>query len=117
MGTEIDGKSLVSLREDTVGLARYATTPLTYNITMILADTEYPQILPANTTKFFIKTRDDSSFRIAWETGKVATSTEPYTTVPAKSPYWEDHLKLLTALTIYFASALAGRVIEIGVWT
>lgn len=91
-----------------------ATTPVVHNIEMTLADTEYSQALGSQVKRFEIKTRDSSAFRVAFETGKVATPTNPYLTVPANSSYSEDGLNC--ASTIYFASGDAGKIIEIITW-
>lgn len=93
-----------------------ATTPTIYNVTMTNANTEYSQALSANTKKFLIATRDRTAFRLAFVTGKVATPTEPYLTVAANEIYFEDLLNF-TSKTIFFASASAGKSIEIMEWT
>ena len=95
--------------------------PTIYNVTMTLADTEYSQQLSQYTKKFLIHTRDESEFRLAFETLHVATPTEPYLTVRAGSRYFEDGLFLRVQTTdwggiLYFASASAGKVIEIVEW-
>ncbi|MGI2335742.1 MAG: hypothetical protein ACRKGH_03750 [Dehalogenimonas sp.] len=91
-----------------------ATTPVIRNVEMTLADTEYSQALGSQVKRFEIKTRDGSAFRLAFQTGKVATPTNPYLTVPANSSYSEDGLNC--ASTIYFASGDAGKIIEIVTW-
>jgi len=93
-----------------------ATTVAIYNVTMTLANTEYSQALPANCKKFLIHTRDGTAFRIAFVTGKVATPTEPYFTIPANASYNEDGIQPAT-LTIYFACVSAGKVVEIIAWS
>jgi len=79
-------------------------------------DTEYNQALPSNCKKYLLHCRDGTSFRLAFVTGKVATPTEPYFTVPANGQYWEDHLETPSGRTLYFACASAGKVIEIIAW-
>ena len=92
-----------------------ATTPAIYNVTMTLADTEYSQALPAQTKKFTIHTRDGTAFRLAYVTGKVAAPTEPYFTIPTNGIKSEDYLT--TSVTLYFACAAAGKIVEIEAWT
>lgn len=87
-----------------------------YNVTMTLANTEYSQVLPANTKKFMIHTRDGTEFRLAFETGRVAVPTEPYFTVPDFEAYWEDLINP-AALTLYFGCADTLKVIEIICWS
>ena len=95
--------------------------PVSVNTTMTLANTEYSQELPENCKGYIIHTRDESVFRLAYATGHVATPTVPYFTVPAGKAYGEDDLSIYTyggvRLTVYFASASAGKIIEIIYWT
>ena len=88
---------------------------------MTLADTEYTQELPENTKGFIIHTRDETIFRLAFETGHVATPTEPYFTVVATKAFSTGDIFNYTVggnrLTLYFASTNAGKVIELIYWT
>lgn len=104
--------ALTALRD---ALILPATTPVPYNVVMTSADTEYSQALPANTKKFLIHTRDGTVFRLAYVTGKVATPTAPYFTVPINKSYGEDFIK--TSGTLYFGCGSAGKVIEIIAWS
>ena len=92
------------------------TTPTVYNLTLTSADTEYSQALPANTREFRFRCRALYDVRYAWVTGKVATPTAPYLTLPAGSDYYSDWNDL-SSQTLYAASAQAGVVLEIEVWT
>lgn len=98
------------------GIIAVATAPTVYNVTMTTADTEYNQALTANTRKFAIMTRDRSEFRFQYVTGKVATPTAPWVTIAENEVYYEDHIKD-ASITLYFASAEAGKIIEIIEWT
>ena len=91
------------------------TTVTKYAVAMTSADTEYSQAL-TDVKKFRIHTRDFTEFRLAYETGKVATPTDPYETVPAGSEKYEDNLDIAN-LTLYFASAVTGKTAEIEVWS
>lgn len=93
-----------------------ATTPHIYNVTLTLANTEYNQALPAGTKKFTVQERGGNLFRMAFETGRVATPTEPYVTVGDDQTHWEDHV-YLTDVIVYLADPTGGRVIEIIAWT
>jgi hypothetical protein len=93
-----------------------ATTPAIYNVDMDDADTEYEQALPSGTKKFMVFTADRSAFRIAFETGKVATPTAPYLPIDAKEVYYEDGVNL-TGVTVYFASSSTGKVAVVVAWT
>jgi hypothetical protein len=88
--------------------------PAIFNVTMTNANTEYLQAI-GTAKKFLIHTRDESIFRLAFVTGKVAAPTEPYFTILANEAYYEDNIN--QSLTLYFASPSAGKIIEIIVWT
>jgi len=92
------------------------TTPTKYAVTLTSANTEYSQALPADTKKFRIHLRDYATFRLAYETGKVATPTDPYETIPAGSEKYEDGLNL-AALTLYLASPVAAKTAEVEAWS
>ena len=92
------------------------TTATKYTVALTSADTEYSQALPANTKKFRIHLRDYATFRLAYITGKVAASTDPYETIPAGSEKYEDGLNL-TALTVYLASPVADKTAEVEAWS
>ena len=91
------------------------TEPIVYNITLTLADTEYSQALPSSTREFRFRCRTDFDIRFAWETGKVATPTAPYLTLPSSSDYYGDQSDI-TGKSIYFASSEAGVIVELEVW-
>lgn len=93
-----------------------ASTPVIYNVSMTLADTEYSQALPAGTKKFLLHTRDGSAFRLAFETGRVAGAIEPYFTVPVNTSYSEDLIEA-TGLILYFSSSSSNLTLEIIAWT
>ena len=91
------------------------TTPAKYAVALTAANTEYSQAL-TNVKKFRIHLRDFTEFRLAYVTGKVATPTDPYETIPAGSEKYEDNLNIAN-LTLYFASAVAGKTAEIEAWS
>jgi hypothetical protein len=111
----VSGTVLTDIETNTDALVKTATTPAIYNVTMTSADTEYTQALPANTKKFLVQCRDGTAFRLAFETGKVATPTEPYLTVATDAVYYED--EVLSSATVYVGCGSAGKVVEILAWT
>ena len=92
-----------------------ATTPTKYALTITNADTEYSQALPANTKQFSVHLRDFTAFRLAYETGKVATPTDPYETLPINT---EKHVENIepASLTLYIAAPAGTKVAEIEAW-
>jgi len=93
-----------------------ATGETSYNVTLASADTEYSQALPANTKRISFRCRTNYDVRFAFETGKVATPTAPYSTLKAGREYTEYDLDL-AAVTLYLASSQAGVVVELECWT
>ena len=92
------------------------TTPAIYNVTMASADTEYSQALPTGTKRFAIHLQDWTVFRLAFVTGKVATPTAPYLSIPASGEHYQEGINV-SSLTLYFASDVASKTAEIEVWT
>lgn len=101
---------------DVEAMEHLPTSPAIYNVTMVLANREYLQVLPANTKRYTIQTRDGTAFRMAYGAGFVAAPTQPYWTVPVNTSDEERDIRP-SQLTLYFACALAARVTEIKVWT
>ena len=94
-----------------------AKTPKIIKKTMTLADTEYEIALPSKTKKFTMHMREtDTAFRLAFERGRVADPKEPYFTVHAGTPYWEDNLDLKKIFKIYIACGTAGKTLELIAW-
>lgn len=86
-------------------------------VTLTNADTEYSITIPSGTKRFSMQPRQNVDVRFAFESGKVATPTEPYATMKGGAPYTETNLDLQSDLTIYFASSTAGTVVEIIYWS
>ena len=93
-----------------------ATLGETLNVTMTNANAEYECDLPFDCKKFLIHTRDESEFRLAFVTGKVAAPTAPWFTVLANSSYGESGLALIEGKKLYFASGSAGKIAEVITW-
>lgn len=93
-----------------------STTPVTYNVTMTLANTEYSQALPANATRFSLQCHTNFAIRFAYETGRVAAPIAPYSICKAGWNYYEQDIDA-TGRTLYFACANAAQVAEVIAWT
>lgn len=90
--------------------------PTLYHVTVTNADTEYSQALPTNATAADVRLQDGTAFRLAWVTGKVATPTAPYLTVPAGHKYSRVGMSTRRAYTIYIAAPAGTKTAEIEVW-
>ena len=112
--TELEAKTEPADTQKTEEQSR-VTTPTVYNVTLTTADTQYSQALPANTKEFRFRCRTLFDVRYAWVTGKVATPTAPYLTLPAGSDYYSDWNNLASQ-TLFLASSEAGVIAEIEVW-
>jgi len=93
-----------------------ATGSTEYVVSLASADTEYSQALPSNTKAIEFQCRTSDEIRFAYETGKVATPTDPYITLKAGMTYYKESLDL-DGKTIYFASSSAGTEVELIAWT
>ena len=90
--------------------------PTLYNLTITTANTEYSQALPAGCNAMEVRLRDSTAFRVAWVTGKVATPTAPYLTIPAGHAYYVSNLDTRRAHTIYIAAPAGTKMAEVEVW-
>jgi hypothetical protein len=91
--------------------------PTIYNVAMTNANTEYSQALPLGCKRYQLGTQDGSAWRLAFVTGKVAAPTAPYYNSLTGEIYWDENLDPNTAqITLYFASGIAAKVMQILVW-
>lgn len=108
-----DGVDIGNVDVASIG-ALEQTTPTLYNLTLTSADTEYIQALPANTRALQFQCRTAYDVRYAFETGKVATPTAPYSTLKNPSVWYKENI--LTSGSLYLASSEAGVIAEIEAW-
>jgi hypothetical protein len=96
-------------------------SPQITSVSMTNADTEYSVDIPANCRSMRLAVREgDYSFtwRMAFETGKVAAKVEPYRSYNGGIEYDPGAIKMsATPGTIYFACSEAGHVMEVEFWT
>ena len=93
--------------------------PTIYNVIMTTLNTEYSQALPSGTKKILVSVQGgDSTFiyRYAYVTGKVATPTSPFKQYNGDIEVVIDGIAL-TGVTLYFASNVSGKTIQIESWT
>lgn len=109
--TDVNGE----LQVDVLSYPR-AETPTIYAISLTNKDTEYSQVLPNGTKRFAISLRNDKAFRIAFETGKVATPTDPYLMIKGNTEYSEQDLNL-SGKTLYIASYDDNQTAQLIVWS
>jgi hypothetical protein len=89
-----------------------------YNVTCAVANQEYSQALPANCRRYVVQARQSHDLRWQTESGRVAAPNEPYATI--KAAYGFDSGPIAqgsSPSTLYFASPVAGTVVEIVAWT
>lgn len=88
-----------------------ASSPVVFNLTLDLADTEYPQVLPTNCRKFTVKTRTQgTSIKLAFNPNESGVT---YLTI--KGSCSEDLIGC-TYLVLYMQSETPGTVVEIVAW-
>ncbi|GAG77699.1 unnamed protein product [marine sediment metagenome] len=92
-----------------------ANRVLVANIPMPVADKEYVWSLPKGCKWFTLHVRDATAARIAFKTGHVANSVEPYFTLKANTSWDEKYLEvdISRGLPVFFACAGAGKVVEV----
>ena len=90
-----------------------ADTPVIYNLTLTIANTEYSQTLPNNVRKLAVRLRNNAqSAKMAFASG---TSGTAYITIDNLVPY--DDMIGVATLVLYFQSPDAGAVMEITAWS
>lgn len=109
-----DGVDIGNVDVASIG-ALEQTTPTFYNLTLTVADTEYIQALPANTRALQFQCRTENDIRYAFETGKVATPTAPYSTLKAGDVWYKENIK--SSGSLYAGSSTAGVIVEIETWS
>ncbi len=118
-GAEANGDTHI-LRTDSVGSltpASVGAAPTSYNLTLTLASTEYQQVLPANCKGFEFQCRTAADIVFAFATGHVAGPAAPYHTLKAGDYFVSPPLSQQAApSTVYFASLVAGVIVEIIAW-
>lgn len=86
--------------------------PQVVNITLTIANTEYPLVIPSGTRKFAIKTRvAEHVVKFSFVSGESGTN---YITLDNMT-YNED-MVLIRDVTLYCQSATAGCVLECIIW-
>lgn len=89
-----------------------STTPLVYNVPVVLANTEISQALSSGTKQFIIKVRGSARLQLAFSSGESSTN---YITVPPGAAYTAEGLNFDGML--YFQTNQSSQVVEILEWT
>jgi len=90
-----------------------ATSPVVYNVTCVVAGTEYSQALPAGCKKFSIGLQSKNS-NVIWVL-KFGTSGTEFS-LTGDETVTEDNI-LCATQTLYFESDTAGEIIQIMAWS
>ena len=117
----IDSAKNYLFRDFTVQLTgielSYYSVATEFSVTLTNANTEYSYTIPSGTRQVRFRCRNaDADIRYAWETGKVATGVEPYQVLSAGSEFVLS-VWFTSDATLYFASSIAGVVVEGEAWT
>lgn len=86
--------------------------PTEYTVDLVSADTEYALTMTGEVMAFSFQCRQAYDIRYSFTTGKVATPTDPYTTLKS------GNVESISAISqhnpiIYFASSTAGVSVEV----
>ncbi len=95
-----------------------STNPTIYNLELTTENVEYSQVLPNNTKKLSVSIvdgTDANNYRIAFETGHVASSASPYLKYTQNVEFSESDLNLISK-TLYIGSSVPSKVAQIIVW-
>ena len=86
------------------------TSTVVENLSLTLANTEYPLDLDRGLSELTVKLRGSYDFKYSFKSGDIALGT--YLTIPSgSSKTWAE--LFMVNQTIYFACAEAGQVMEI----
>lgn len=93
-------------------------SPSLNSVTCTSADTEYPGSILRGAKQVAVRTNHETAvIRLAFESGNVATPSEPYINIPSGSEYFVTDISTTSVQTWYFASDTAGAVVTIEVWS
>ena len=84
-----------------------------YNVTAIVATTEYSQVLTNGTVSFSIRSRSNAVLQWTFVNGQSGSN---FNTIPAGASYTIEGTDLV-GKTLYFQSNISGAVVEIEEWT
>ena len=90
------------------------TLPVVLNIPILLANTEYPVVIPAGAKQYTLKARGQTLLKIATSVGLSGTT---YFSLPPFTDYSIDNLIGSSTITLYVQSLNPSQVIEIKYWT
>lgn len=100
-----------------MGIQDASMQPKITAVALTTADTEYTHTFREGTRAFSIKCREANAIRYAWVTGKVATPTGDYRTLPANATYSKENVRLIAnQRTIYLAGDAGSETAEVEEW-
>lgn len=92
------------------------TTPITSNITMTTANTEYTASLPTGVRSFDMKLRAANDFKV--NIGSTASlSSSSYMTIAAGGSYGKEGIFTTGSTELHFQAATASQTMELIYWT
>lgn len=87
-----------------------SANPKILSLAMATAGTEYSQVIPAGTLRYTIRSRQDGTIKLSFESGG------NYITIPMGSSYSEFDIRTVKDLTMYITSTKNNDVLEILLW-
>lgn len=90
-----------------------SNTPTIFNLSALLANTEYSYAIPSNTRKIQVKVRGLATVQFSFT---VNESNTTFITIPTGTVYTDDNLDL-TGKTLYLRTNKASQIIEILSWS
>lgn len=92
------------------------TVPVMVSTTLTVANTEYSVVLPRGVKMFDVLANTSNSFRLSYQSGKVAGSTPPFYPVGADVAFTVRNINTKDDLTLYLASATAALNVTVVYW-
>ena len=92
--------------------------PSLRSVTCVTADTEYAVPIEKGSKQVTLRTNHlTADFRLAFQTGAVATPTEPYISIANGREYFVTDINMIDGDTWYVASTVDNTVIVIETWS
>lgn len=104
---------MTSIASSLVGTVSTETidTPIVTNVSLALANTEYPVALPGGTKTFALQNRGEGLVKM-----RTVSAGNHWTLFPGQ-PYYLSNIKGTSSVTLYMESPKAAQTVEIIAWS